>query len=274
MIIIKLGGSVITLKGEYATFNPEVMDSIGKQLANWAGKTPMIIVHGAGSFGHMKAKEYNLKDPVRDEKLPLHISEVQQDVRDLNLLIMKKLTNLGVPVTSVPPAVISELNNGKLVDFNMGIFQRLLELGTIPVVFGDVVPDKVRGVSILSGDTIMEWLTAHFHPAKTIFVLDVDGFYDKDPKENDARLYRELTVEELETILTSEDVGSKTINNVVDITGSIRGKMESALIMARLGADTYLVNGRVHGRLEDILSDRPTDLTRIIGSEIGVEDDN
>ncbi len=274
MIIIKLGGSVITLKGEYATFNHEVMDSIGRQLAKCAGKIPMIIVHGAGSFGHIRAREHNLKDPVKDEKLPIHIAEVQEDVRELNLLILKILTDHGVPVVSVPPAVTSELEDGELVEYNTDIFRRLLELGTIPVAFGDVVPDKVRGVSILSGDTIMEWLTAHFHPAKAVFVLDVDGFYNMDPKDPDARLFRELTVSELETILASEDVGSKTINNVVDITGGIRGKMESALIMARLGADTYLVNGRVEGRLENVLSDRPTDLTRIIGSVKGVEDDN
>jgi isopentenyl phosphate kinase len=269
MIIIKLGGSVITRKGEYATLNSAVMENVARELSEYRGSEPLVIVHGAGSFGHILAKQYNLKDPVRDSELPKGIALVQRDVRKLNLLVMEPLLAIGLPVVSVPPALATELDDGALAWFDEGMFARYLDIGTIPVTFGDVVPDRKRGVSILSGDTIMERLVEDFPVSKAVFVLDVDGFFDRPPSEEGAILYTSLSSDDLRDALlkdqTSGPVSSKDITDVVDITGSIRGKMESALRIADSGTDTYLVNGHQPSRLSSILNDRPAISTKIEG---------
>ena len=265
MIILKLGGSVITDKGTYATLNREVVESISKELAGVENLGPMIIVHGAGSFGHILAKQYSLKDPRGKGDVSLPIAEVQRDVRDLNLRLIQTFTSHGIPAVSLPPAAVSELDDGELTSFDTDVFRKFVDQGTIPVTFGDVVIDKTRGVSILSGDTIMERLAEEFSPEIAIFVLDVDGFYDRPPTESGAALYGSLSAEDLKDILSKGPVSSKDMNEVVDITGSILGKMESSLRIAQTGTDTYLVNGRESSRIKDILDHEPTISTIIKG---------
>ena len=53
-VVIKWGGGLITFKDQLCTVNQEVID----ELAEVCSKTDkrLVIVHGAGSFGHMKAK--------------------------------------------------------------------------------------------------------------------------------------------------------------------------------------------------------------------------
>lgn len=270
MIIIKLGGSVITRKREYATMNSGVVRMISEELSGYAGREPMIIIHGAGSFGHILAKEYGLKDPTPSDELPMGIARVQRDVRHLNLMVVEELVEHGIPAVSVPPALCTGLYNGDLAWFEGDIFQKYLDLGTVPVTFGDVVPDAKRGVSILSGDVLMERLAKEFDADRAVFVLDVDGFFDRQPDMQGAAVFKELTVDELGSILRTGPVSSKNMNEVVDITGSILGKMESALRIARGGTDTYLVNGQVRDRLTDVLNANATVSTMIKGKN----DDN
>ena len=56
MFIIKLGGSVITDKTKECTFKQKTMDSLSEQIKKSNKDT--IIIHGAGSFGHILAKKY------------------------------------------------------------------------------------------------------------------------------------------------------------------------------------------------------------------------
>lgn len=265
MIILKLGGSVITQKENYATLNTAVLNSISDEISEVMPK-PMVIVHGAGSFGHQLARDYGLKSPKKDSALPMKIAQVQRDVRTLNLYVLNSLLSSGIPAVSLPPSVCTELSSDRISSFDMNPFSEFLKLGNVPVSFGDVVPDKVKGASILSGDTIMETLSEKYHPEKAVFVLDVDGFFDRPPDDS-AVLYRELTVSELEEILNSKPLNSIIRNGVVDITGGIRTKMESALRIARSGTDTFLVNGKVKGRVRDVLLGRPTEFTLIKGEK-------
>ena len=214
MIIIKLGGSVITVKDEYATLNETYIDSISRELAGSATREPIILVHGAGSFGHILAKKYSLKDPGDREDLPMGIARVQKDVRQLNLVLVKSLTDHGIPAVPIPPAICAQLEDGELAEFDIAIFKRFMELNTVPITFGDVVPDGKRKVSILSGDTIMERLADVFHTEMAIFVLDEDGFFDRPPSDPEAALYGILTPDELEDILTTTPESSKNMNEM------------------------------------------------------------
>ena len=58
MIIVKLGGSIITDKAEYRKFRADTVDRLAGEIVS-SGKQ-VIIVHGAGSFGHILAKEHSL----------------------------------------------------------------------------------------------------------------------------------------------------------------------------------------------------------------------
>jgi len=58
MILIKLGGSIITGKAEYRAFNKDTVSRLADEISR--SDKDVIIVHGAGSFGHIIAKENHL----------------------------------------------------------------------------------------------------------------------------------------------------------------------------------------------------------------------
>ena len=58
MFVIKLGGSVITDKSMQNTFNEEVTFRLVSEIKD--SQKQVIVVHGAGSFGHILAKKYDL----------------------------------------------------------------------------------------------------------------------------------------------------------------------------------------------------------------------
>ena len=61
-VIVKLGGSVITRKNEVERARPKILTRLAEELA--ADPTvPLVVLHGAGSFGHPGAKRWGLARP-------------------------------------------------------------------------------------------------------------------------------------------------------------------------------------------------------------------
>ena len=95
MYILKFGGSVITEKStEKCIFKNRVVDELVKSLA-LAGKK-YIIVHGAGSFGHVIAKKYNLNKGFLSNKQQIGFALTQAKVQQLNTLFLQSLHNFGL----------------------------------------------------------------------------------------------------------------------------------------------------------------------------------
>ena len=82
-VVIKWGGGLITHKDRLCSVNMEVIDSLSKVCAS--SNKNLVIVHGAGSFGHMKAKKFRLAegDIPGLEQLQA-VDEVRNDMLELN----------------------------------------------------------------------------------------------------------------------------------------------------------------------------------------------
>ena len=62
-VVVKWGGGLITEKHAMKTVRPDILESLAEQIdACLSAGTDVILVHGAGSFGHLKAKQYRLAD--------------------------------------------------------------------------------------------------------------------------------------------------------------------------------------------------------------------
>jgi isopentenyl phosphate kinase len=244
MILIKLGGSIVTDKNSYRVFNVDAIRRLCKEI-KYSGEK-VIVVHGAGSFGHILAKEYSLSSGFSDKRQIHAVARVQCDVRELDLFIINELLNAGIPAISVPPGSCFVMDDGKLILEEPEVLLSASRLDLMPVMFGDVVLDRSRGFGICSGDQIMEVLCDLYKPDKVVFVSDVDGLFDKDPKTNlDAMLLKEVTSETLKKISTE--------CSTCDVTGGVMAKMEAMLRMASQERDCVLVNGSVEGRLYSVL---------------------
>lgn len=254
MILIKLGGSVITDKSEYKKFNREQTARLCAEIA--ASGKGVLVVHGAGSYGHVLSKQYQLQHGLQDFRQIPAVAQVQHDVRELSLNVVEEMIKVGMPAVSVPPGSCFVMDNGRLIVDNPESIKALAHIGVMPVLFGDVVADRSKGFGICSGDQAMEALAKIFKPDRIVFVSDVDGLYTADPKKDEnAKLIPEVDgkmLDKLDSELT-----------VADVTGGIRGKVDEMLKICGDSGECILVNGTVPGRLLSLLRGENVPCTKV-----------
>jgi isopentenyl phosphate kinase len=257
MFIIKIGGSVITNKAKKNSFKKDIIDKLAKQIKN--SKKEIILVHGAGSFGHILAKKYHLNQGFKKDNQIYGFSLTHAMVQKLNLLVLNSLHENGISAVSIPPHNILKLKNHKFFNFNPDIFSDYLKIGITPVTFGDVVIDEKLGFSICSGDLLMQILSDCFKPEKAIFIIDEDGLYTSNPKINkNAEFIDSVTITKLKKFTATSDKHD-------DVTGGMSGKIETIKNIAKLGIDTVLLNGNKPDRLFKVLNGKETKSTTIYG---------
>lgn len=258
LALVKLGGSVITDKARYRSFNQESTDRLTREIAS-SGKQ-VVLVHGAGSFGHLLAHEHQLQRGYLKDSQRIGVAKVQQDVRDLNREVMLSLDRAGIPATSIPPGACALMEGGLLRKMDLGLFRRYLDLGIMPVTFGDVVLDDQKKFGICSGDQLMYLLAKEFHPKLIVFCADVDGIFTADPNlDRGASLIEKVDRSTLESIPRT--------SRVTDVTGSIYGKLESMLSLAELGKTTMVINGLAPGRLASALGGAKVKGSMVVGGQ-------
>jgi isopentenyl phosphate kinase len=243
--IIKLGGSVITDKESYKRVNLKLLRKLCKVLSETGEKK--ILIHGAGSFGHILAIKSSLDKPGRIKGKETAISRVISDVTELNSVLVDELNKNGVRAIPVPPHAIYD---GRKHNFE--IVNLLLKDGFVPLLFGDIVLSN-GGYRIISGDEIALDLSRRFTPNSVIFVTDVDGLYDSDPKSS-------KTAKFIPSI-DSKDVS--IVNTGKDATGSMAGKMERIKKIVLYTDRVIILNGRRPERLLACLQDMNTKCTVI-----------
>ncbi len=247
MIILKLGGSLITDKSQQFKVRREVLERIAGEIKEGA-KEKLIIVHGGGSFGHPVADRYKLQEGFKDKEQIDGIVLTRKMMGELNRSVINTFHEHKLPVVAIQPSANITCNNGRIKDINTDVIKRFLDLGTIPVLFGDVVLDKKLGFCILSGDQIMTFLAEKFKVDKVIFAADVDGIYDKNPRKfDDAKLIPEISS-------ADEDILNKLCTREGDVTGGMKGKLMEIIALARKGTSSQVINAIEPGRLKRALS--------------------
>lgn len=256
MILVKLGGSVITDKSQLRNYRRSPTERLARELR--ASRGSLAIVHGAGSFGHIEAKKHGLHLGLKSEAQLRYVASVQRDVRELNIKVLEALIDNGIRAVSVPPASAASFRDGEVLRFSKVPFAQVLDIGLTPVTFGDVVPDEGRGFSICSGDLMMLSLARAFRPRLVVFCADVDGVFDSDPKRGrGAELIPVLDKETLKGL-------KRTSARNADVTGSMYGKLERMLAIAQHCEKCMIVNGNVPGRLEGALLGRQVVSTVVV----------
>ena len=256
MFIIKLGGSVITDKSSTkGAFKQNIMDGLAASIQK--SNQQVIIIHGAGSYGHVLAKDYHLNNGFSTENQIMGFSLTQAKVQELNTLVLKSLQKKGIAAVSIPPHSIMTLKNHEKDLFQSEIFFDYIQKGFTPVTFGDVVLDSEIGFSICSGDLLVELLVELFHPEKVIFAIDEDGLYTSNPKKDpDAQFINTISLNELSDLTTR-------IDDHADVTKGMEGKLQTIKSIACYNIDSILLNGNKPDRLYDMLVGNKTKHTLI-----------
>ena len=258
MFILKIGGSVITDKSKSDSFKKNITDRLSKEIKK--ANKELILIHGAGSYGHILAKKYNLNQGYKTDKQIQGFAVTHTSVQKLNTLVLNSLQENDIPAVAIPPHSIMRLDEHKPIQMNYDVFKDFLDQGFTPVTFGDVTLDKKLGFSICSGDLLIQILTEHFKPKKVIFVIDEDGLYTSNPKnDKNAEFIEKITLNELQQLSTALD-------NHADVTMGMKGKIDTIKNVANLGFDTILLNGNKPDRLYKVLIGEKTKCTIVNGS--------
>ncbi|MGQ9788053.1 MAG: isopentenyl phosphate kinase [Candidatus Hadarchaeaceae archaeon] len=234
-LIVKLGGSVVTDKKRPFTIKRIAVKRLAGELSGV--RAPLIIVHGGGSFGHPLALKYKIADGYHSKEQLMGVSLTHLAMEKLNKYIVEALQKEGMPAIALQPSACVLSSNGRIRSMELNPLRRMLALGLVPVLYGDVVFDVAKGISILSGDQMVSYLARKLDASRVIFGVDVNGVYTYCPKKNSQA--------ELLRVITPSDMGAMAsigYGASGDVTGGMRAKVQELLELAKFGIEAEIVN--------------------------------
>jgi isopentenyl phosphate kinase len=235
--ILKIGGSVITDKNGELAARTQVIDRLADEIQK-ANVKNLMMVHGGGSFGHPTAQQYTIKEGFKNPSQIIGFAQTHHFMTVLNGLVMDSLIMHDVPAVSITASSCIITENGRIKCFEDTTLKIMLDIGVIPVLYGDAVVDSKLGFTILSGDQLASVLAARFNGERIIMGVDVDGLFDADPKaEKNPNLLTHLTLDEAKKLHARLNKST-----VQDVTGGMYGKISELLPAVELGTPVFIVN--------------------------------
>jgi isopentenyl phosphate kinase len=230
--VLKIGGSILTDKTRGDAARQDEISRVAGEIA--ACPEDLVLVHGAGSFGHIPAKKYGLPLSFSPEGLRV----THESVARLNDLVIHALSRAGVDSLPVHPLSCLLLSNGRIESFALEPLKAMLEDGLMPVLHGDVAMDATRKAGIVSGDQLVSYLAGALRAEVVAVGCDVEGVLLS------GKPLAEITRRDLPA-LESVIGGS----GGVDVTGGMKGKLRELLDLADLGVDSVIFNAAREGNI-------------------------
>jgi isopentenyl phosphate kinase len=254
LVFLKLGGSLITDKRSAETARPALISRVGQEIAAALRARPdlrLVLGHGSGSYGHVVAAKYQ----VRKGHLTnwLGYAETSAAAQRLNRLVTDSLLAEGVPATALQPSASARCIDGELEHLATEPLTELLQHSLVPLMYGDVALDTVRGCTIISTEQIFVYLARALQPQRIIMVGEVAGVFTGDPqREAIVRLVPEIShanYAQVEHMLSS--------SFGVDVTGGMLGKVRTLyqLVCEQPTLTVHIITGRRAGLVQAVLLD-------------------
>ncbi|KXB00562.1 hypothetical protein AKJ48_01700 [candidate division MSBL1 archaeon SCGC-AAA261O19] len=257
-LIVKLGGSIITDKSKEFTVREDALNRLAEELTSVEG--PLIVVHGGGSFGHPLASKYGINSGYENKSQLMGFALTHRAMEELNSAVVSTLQDASIPAVPIQPSACVIVENGEISSIEVSSIRKLLELGLVPVMYGDAVPDLERGMSILSGDQLVVFLARELGVERVILGVDTDGVYTGDPKKDEeAELLPKITPKNWQEIKDSLSTGAAP-----DVTGGMRRKVEELLKLPEIGIEAQIINASKPKTLKKAIKGDKSLGTRII----------
>jgi len=235
MLLIKLGGSIITNKKKPLSAKRKTIDKIVSSFRKI--NEDFVVVHGGGSYGHYWSVKYDMHTKPKKYRLK-GVSIVKNSMIELNMIILDSFLKNKLNPYCLPPT-----------DFIMGnkpINKKILEIkkisnsGLIPITYGDALWYGNKKSYILSGDKIMSLLARVLKPRLSIFVLNEDG------------LYSDMKTKKLIYDFKDEKILIKKTQ--MDVTGGMTRKVAEASKISKIGLKVFFVNGNKPERIVNAIN--------------------
>lgn len=267
-VFLKLGGSLITDKTRSMKARPRVLARLAREVAEALAARPdlkLLVGHGSGSFGHVVGQQYRTREGVRGREGWQGYAATARAAARLHRLVCDALWEAGVPVLSVPPSASGVCQDGILMHLEVRPIAQALEAGLVPVVYGDVALDEVRGGTIVSTEEVFSYLAPRLCPHRILLTGQVAGIYTADPhKDPSARLVRRLRPQEVRQV--EAGLGA---SHGVDVTGGMWAKVwvMAALVEALPGLRVQVLSGERPGNVRRALVDPNNTLGTVLAAD-------
>jgi isopentenyl phosphate kinase len=238
LVFLKLGGSLITDKTQPYTPRLDVIEDVALQIATTIQHQPhlrLILGHGSGSFGHVAASEYHTRDGFPRPSPLIHrerdkteenywkgFAEVWYQASALNRFVMKALHKTNVLAVALPPSANVITSDGQVSIWETTSIRMALAAGLVPVVYGDVAFDEVRGGTILSTEDLFSHLARALNPERILLAGLESAVWENFPART--RKVESITPQTYSQI--SAGVGKAA---GADVTGGMEDKVTQML---------------------------------------------
>ena len=254
LVFLKLGGSLITDKTVPYTPRTGKMAEIASEIAEARLTHPnmtLVLGHGSGSFGHTPAKKYATRQGVKTSEEWAGFAEVWLQASTLNRTMMEALHSAGIPAVALAPVASVFARHGKVARWDLNPLRRCLNAKILPVIYGDVVFDEIRGGTILSTEDLFSHLAYELKPQRILLAGLEEGVWADFPERKDK--VGRITPESYAAI--KQRVGA---GRGADVTGGMESKVEQMLGLVQ----------SVPGLAVQIFSaEKPGNLSKVMGGE-------
>lgn len=242
-IVIKIGSN--TLSNEDGTINHNFIEELCKQLSFFIkeGKQIAIVSSGARIAGINRTGKWSRKEDLNYKQALCAIGQVE-----LMSAYNSHFSKHGIYIGQLLLTREDFFNEMRTLNIRNTLFT-LVDEGIIPIINeNDTV--CVEEIKIGDNDTLAAYSASLWNADLLILLSDIDGIYDKNPKEyEDAKLLEE--VEDIDKLLKEIEIGSSNSFG----TGGIATKIEAARIVNTYGIPMILANGKKEKTLLKIYND-------------------
>lgn len=257
LVMVKLGGSLITDKRRPETLRPEALARLAGEIAEArAGlDTGLIVGHGSGSFGHVAAARaglgagpYCAPGSPASEAARRGLVETHTQAARLHRRVVDALAEAGADPFSWAPSSVLVARAGKPSAGRTDTLLAALDLGLVPVVYGDVLHDRLWGASIASTEAVVRFLVPPLERAgwrlrHLVWCGETAGIYDR----------RGASLPSIDS--SSLDAARRALGSTAgtDVTGGMRLRLETTVSLARRGITSWIVDGTVPGLVRRVI---------------------
>lgn len=265
-VVIKWGGGLITDKTTICTPQLTTIDQLAMAVKKCVDDgVDVILVHGAGSYGHLRARHWRLNEGRVAEGISPDgqcttqqeaVMCVRKDMLELNSHVCSALSALNIPTSVHPP---HQWAKGTGANFSGNLDRFAVSPGCVAVTFGDVVDtDDERLFGILSGDDLVYRLATEVPSVKRlVFAIGgVDGLLRVPPEQATS----DDLIEEWSPSIAFEG----THHSEIDVTGGIGLKAARGAQAAAHGVEVHMVNGGYADRVYNACMGLPVLGTRVV----------
>jgi isopentenyl phosphate kinase len=231
LVFLKLGGSLITDKTQPYAVRLDKLSALADEIHSALSGTSnlrLVLGHGSGSFGHYAVKEHLTSPPT-----PLSMGEGLQGERgywrgfaevwyrasQLNRYVIEALHQADIPAMAIQPSACIVSKNGVIENWELSPLESALEAGIVPVIYGDMAFDSIKGGAVLSTETLMFYLAHRLMPKRILLAgIEAAVWADFPTRQQPVKKVTPSSYKEL-----ANKVGG---SHGVDVTGGMKSKVE------------------------------------------------